>query len=378
MSEHNITVEGGSSVRLPTAGKYCDRDIVVTATGGGIPDGYYDASGLNVDESKVLAGEIYIDEEGHKIGTMPQNSQMRKTISYDGNDRYDIPEGYHPPGGYVQVDWEDATVTPSKSKQIITPGKRLTLREVTVNPIPNAYIIPQGEKEITENGQYDVSSFASVNVNVAGGTTEPDPRDQYQRVEYIESAEEGTYPYIITDVYADNSTGVEIIASFPTLQDRIPMGSRQDSGTTRFYCVYPMSANSIYYGFNTGSSVSCPLKVNTIYRCQTNFLNSRLVNVYDEAGIRKGGASLSATLTPHTVPMSIFGYYAAASGTVNSKREYKLYSARVSKGHEIYREYIPCYRKSDGVVGLYEKVTGQFLTNDADTGSFAKGADIDW
>ena len=243
MSEHNITVEGGSSVRLPTAGKYCDRDIIVTAT---------------------------------------------------------------------------------------------------------------------------------------GGTTEPDPRDQYQRVEYIESAEDETYPYIITDVYADNSTGVEVIASFPVLQDRIPMGSRQDSGATRFYCVYPMSANSIYYGFNTGSTVSCPLKVNTIYRCQTNFLNSRLVNVYDEDGIRKGGASLSATLTPHTVPMAIFGYHAAASGTVTSKREYKLYSARVSKGHEIYREYIPCYRKSDGVVGLYEKFTGQFLTNDADTGSFAKGPDIDW
>lgn len=36
---HNITVEGGTSVRLPTAGKYCDRDIVVAATGGGItPD----------------------------------------------------------------------------------------------------------------------------------------------------------------------------------------------------------------------------------------------------------------------------------------------------------------------------------------------------
>lgn len=32
---HNITVEGGTSVRLPTAGKYCDRDIVITATGSG-------------------------------------------------------------------------------------------------------------------------------------------------------------------------------------------------------------------------------------------------------------------------------------------------------------------------------------------------------
>lgn len=31
---HKITVESGSSVRLPTAGKYCDRDIVVTAMGG--------------------------------------------------------------------------------------------------------------------------------------------------------------------------------------------------------------------------------------------------------------------------------------------------------------------------------------------------------
>jgi hypothetical protein len=30
-----IEVNGGSSVRLPTAGKYCDRDIIVTATGGG-------------------------------------------------------------------------------------------------------------------------------------------------------------------------------------------------------------------------------------------------------------------------------------------------------------------------------------------------------
>jgi hypothetical protein len=30
----NITVEGGKSVRLKTKGKYCDRDIVVTAEGG--------------------------------------------------------------------------------------------------------------------------------------------------------------------------------------------------------------------------------------------------------------------------------------------------------------------------------------------------------
>lgn len=35
---HNITVEGGKSLRLYTAGKYCDRDIVITA-GGGVSGG---------------------------------------------------------------------------------------------------------------------------------------------------------------------------------------------------------------------------------------------------------------------------------------------------------------------------------------------------
>lgn len=35
MSDFAFTVDGGTSLRLKTAGKYCDRDIVVTATGGG-------------------------------------------------------------------------------------------------------------------------------------------------------------------------------------------------------------------------------------------------------------------------------------------------------------------------------------------------------
>ena len=54
MSEFNIEVEGGKAVRLPTAGKYCDRDIVVTATGGGSTmDDFWDAyfTGLSFNPS---------------------------------------------------------------------------------------------------------------------------------------------------------------------------------------------------------------------------------------------------------------------------------------------------------------------------------------
>jgi hypothetical protein len=53
---HNITVSGGTSVRLPTAGKYCDRDIVITAEGdGGYERGYADGYGKGETAAKAEA-----------------------------------------------------------------------------------------------------------------------------------------------------------------------------------------------------------------------------------------------------------------------------------------------------------------------------------
>jgi len=36
---------------------------------------------------------------------------------------------------------------------------------------------------------------------------------------------------------------------------------------------------------------------------------------------------------------------------------------------------LPCYRKSDNVIGMYDTVGGEFYVNANTTGAFAKGSD---
>ena len=57
---HNITVECGTSVRLPTAGKYCDRDIVITATGGGSVTEPSTISGINLHNKETDIQNTYL------------------------------------------------------------------------------------------------------------------------------------------------------------------------------------------------------------------------------------------------------------------------------------------------------------------------------
>lgn len=73
---------------------------------------------------------------------------------------------------YIKVypETQTKTITPTKQTQTVLPDENIyALSQVTVNPIPNNYIEPQGQKEITENGIYDVTNFASANVEIEMG-----------------------------------------------------------------------------------------------------------------------------------------------------------------------------------------------------------------
>ena len=177
---------------------------------------------------------------------------------------------------------------------------------------------------------------------------------EYQEVEYIQSS--GTQ-YIDTGFVVNKSDSyvLEIDGLFPS-QAQVYQGC---NGYMQFFV-------SSKYGINNESSISVGNRdtVRIAYANQTATLTvngsqaeSKSWASYSGANVKLGVLRLGDTNN---------GWFngGAASGTI--------YSYKVWKDEVLVSDCIPCYRKSDNIVGLYDLVNGVFYTN-AGTGNFAKG-----
>lgn len=66
----------------------------------------------------------------------------------------------------VEPKTESLEVTPTKETQYLESETGIYYDNITVNPIPDEYIIPDGNLEINQNGTYDVNNYSSAEVNV--------------------------------------------------------------------------------------------------------------------------------------------------------------------------------------------------------------------
>lgn len=65
------------------------------------------------------------------------------------------------------VTTESKSHTPTKEITIIKPSSVGSyLKQVTVDPIPEQYIVPAGTYVITENGTFDITAYKNVTINL--------------------------------------------------------------------------------------------------------------------------------------------------------------------------------------------------------------------
>ena len=67
-------------------------------------------------------------------------------------------------------------------------------------------------------------------------------------------------------------------------------------------------------------------------------------------------------------PLTIFALNDAVDGVVENSNT-KLYSLKIYDSNKLVRDFVPCYRNSDQVLGLYDTVENKFYTNNG-TGNF--------
>lgn len=192
---------------------------------------------------------------------------------------------------------------------------------------------------------------------------------EYQQVEYIEST--GTQ-YIDTGAIPNNTVGFKIKLSLPEIyNDTYRYGCRQNGYDTRF--VLATASGQAYFGFGglvnptIGNREIWNIKVNEPFTASLNYLNSRLANINDLDNMAIGTLSIDFTRS-----IIIFGRN--SGGTISSSAQ-KVYYNQITDGDKIIRNFVPCYRKSDNIAGMYDTVNDKFYTN-AGTGNFIVGGNV--
>jgi hypothetical protein len=80
-------------------------------------------------------------------------------------------------------------------------------------------------------------------------------------------------------------------------------------------------------------------------------------------------ANATTNVSNFQYPMFLFARN--NDGTAGSFSSFKLYSCKIYKSWTLVRDFVPCYRKSDWVIWLYDLANNQFYTNSW-TGVFSK------
>ena len=186
---------------------------------------------------------------------------------------------------------------------------------------------------------------------------------EYQEVEYLQST--GTQ-YILTDIIPKDKYGAYVKGSYMATSNNNMFFGSKGSDDSRFW-IYSTN-NNIYFGFNTNLTTSTST-INSINELKLNFLNDR--KTYFN-GVSTNNLS-TVSFRGNTAPIAIFASNTA--GSIGNKGSVKIYNLKISDEDKVIANFVPVYRISDNVAGLYDTINQKFYTNNG-TGTFGIGNNV--
>ena len=191
---------------------------------------------------------------------------------------------------------------------------------------------------------------------------------EYQEVEYIEST--GTQ-YINTMIYPKSTT--KVIYDFAYTGEYTESVQRCGWGSGG-------SQESFLWGVNANSFQST---VDSNWQWSETgvlFDNNRHTFILESGKQQFDGSIYGTTTIGNTATGTQYLYFFAGDVEWNDTASYycnqKLYAAQIYDGETLVRNFVPCYRISDNVIGLYDTVNNMFYTNQGE-GTFEKGANVE-
>lgn len=185
----------------------------------------------------------------------------------------------------------------------------------------------------------------------------------YQEVEYIEST--GTQ-YIDTGFIPSSNTSIEIKV-ISTGNTHTALYCARNAYSVKTYTAHLLNGNQLRvdYGSTMNTIANYSKDVPHIYKQNKNlvYVDNQLVKTMENIEF--------------TAQYNMFLFAAHTEGTSigNIGNTLKLYYCQIYDGDVLVRKFIPCYRKSNGEIGLYDTVNGKFYTNQG-TGTFLKGPEV--
>lgn len=333
-------------------------------------------------ENPNTSDDVYIiNEKSHNI-YYPRGIEWDGDKYYSIADTNDITDTIPPSKPEIKIisgeQNEEGIYTTEVAIEII-PGKdsysRIEKTTYSINDAAEKEIttLPNNVLTIADNGTYNIkvrsydrSGNISDNTQIITIQIEYNLPGEYQRLEYIEST--GTQ-YIDTGMKLNQDSTLEINLEITEVGDYNVFGSRSSASENNFGIIFSKTYDQVDLDFGDYTKNRLLLSYN-IDRKIYKMSNKQL-----QAGdITQDVIDYIDFSTPENAYIfNMSGNYP----TVNNPAKMRLFYCKILDKDALVRNYIPCKRISDGVVGLYDIVNNVFYKN-ADTSSdnFIAGPEV--